>query len=150
GLNNFPDPSAALADLARVLKPDGVVALASNLQGHMAEFYDALAAVLAQTGAEREPGALARHVAHRTTVDGLTALLERFGFRVAKVARAEHVLRFASGRALLEHWFIRLGFLAGWRACIAPGRELEVFTLLEEALDRAGTIRLTVPFAYVE
>lgn len=150
GLNNFPDPNAALAEVARVLKPDGVLALATNLQGHMVEFYAVFAAVLARAGAEREPGALARHEAHRATLDGLSSLLARFGFRVAKVARAEHAMRFASGRALLHHWFIKLGFLDGWRACVAPEREAEVFALLERELGRDGPIRLTVPFAYVE
>jgi len=150
GLNNFPEPDAALAEVARVLKPDGVLALSTNLHGHMAEFYAVFSDVLARAGAERESGALARHVAHRATLDGLAALLARFGFRVATVARTEHVMRFASGRALLHHWFIKLGFLDGWRACVAPEREAEVFVLLEQELGRDGAIRLTVPFAYVE
>lgn len=148
GLNNFPDPDAALAEVARVLRPDGVLALTTNLQGHMAEYYAVFADVLARTGAEREPGALSRHTAHRATIEGLSALLGRAGFRVTKVEHAEHVLRFANGRALFAHWFIRLGFLDGWRACVAPGREAEVFAALEQAL--AAPLRLTVPFAYVE
>jgi arsenite methyltransferase len=148
GLNNLPDPDAALAEVARVLAPDGVLALSTNLQGHMAEFYTVFAQVLAGTGAECEPGALARHVAHRASVDSLSALLVRCGFRTVKVAQAEQVMRFANGRALLDHWFIKLGFLEGWRACIAPEREAEVFARLEQAFGE--TVRLTVPFAYVE
>lgn len=77
GLNNLPDPDAALAEVARVLTPGGVLALSTNLHGHMAEFYAVFAEVLARVGAEREPGALARHLAHRASVDGLSALLAR-------------------------------------------------------------------------
>lgn len=148
GLNNFPDPDAAMVEVARLLRPGGAVALTTNLQGHMAEFYAVFAAVLARAGAERAPDALARHVAHRASLDGLAALFGRHGLRIAKVAQAEHVLRFADGRALLDHWFMKLGFLGGWRGCVAPEQEAEVFSQLEAAL--GAPLRLTVPFAYVE
>ncbi|MSP48425.1 MAG: SAM-dependent methyltransferase [Alphaproteobacteria bacterium] len=148
GLNNLPDPEAAAAECRRVLKPGGRLALSTNLVGHMAELYEVLERVLAETGAEREAGALRRHVDGRASVAGVRALLERHGFRVGRVEETTRLLRYADGTALLNHWFVKLGFLDGWRATVDPARAAEVFGRLEAALPRPLT--LTVPFAYIE
>jgi hypothetical protein len=62
-------------------------------------------------------------------------------------------MRFASGTALLNHHFIKLGFLDGWKS-IVPARQREVFDHLRLALDaharREGELSLTIPMAYVE
>jgi hypothetical protein len=63
-------------------------------------------------------------------------------------------MRFADGSALLRHYFIRLGFLDGWRGVVTPETEREVFAALEDGLNRRaaerGELTLTVPLAYVE
>ncbi len=148
GLNNFKDADAAVAECRRVLKPGGRLALSTNLVGHMAEFYDALRRILAETGAEREPGLLQRHIAARATVAGVGDLLRRSGLKVVRVEQRGHTMTYADGAALLNHWFIRLGFLGGWRSTVAPSREGEVFARLEAALPKP--LHLTVPFAYIE
>ena len=62
-------------------------------------------------------------------------------------------MRFANGTALLNHYFIKLGFLDPWKKVVA-GNERGVFARLRDALDdlatRNGELRLTVPMAYVE
>lgn len=148
GLNNFPDPDAATAECRRVLRPRGLLALTTNLVGHMSEFYEVMARVLVETGAEREAGALERHIASRATLDGVQDLLGRHGFAVTRIERSSVTLRYADGTALLRHWFVRLGFVGEWRATITPARQDEVFARIEEVLPRP--LRLTVPFAYVE
>ncbi len=148
GLNNLRDADAAVAECHRVLRPGGRLALSTNLVGHMAEFYDVLERVLAETGAEREPGALRRHIEGRASVAGIRVLLERHGFRLGRVEETTQSLRYADGTALLNHWFIKLGFLDGWRATMDVTRAAEVFGRLEAALPRP--LLLTVPFAYIE
>jgi arsenite methyltransferase len=63
------------------------------------------------------------------------------------------MMRFARGTALLNHHFIKLGFLEGWKN-VVPGSEAAVFSGLRQALDvlarSQGELRLTIPMAYVE
>jgi SAM-dependent methyltransferase len=150
GLNNFPDPAAVLAECRRVASPGARIALATNLQGTMAEFYAIFRTVLDAPAA----AALDAHIAHRATIPGTLALLRRAGFNPVRTARETMAMRFASGTALLRHSFIRLGFVPGWRALLAETERAEVFKHLRAALDaRAaehGELELSVPMAYVE
>jgi arsenite methyltransferase len=138
GLNNFDDRETVIRECARVAKPGATIALTTNLQGHMKEFYDMFAAVVPDTTALRT------HIEHRATVEGVRSLLERGGFRVTRVIEHESVMRFAHGRALLNHYFIKLGFLDAWKD-LAPR---EAFARLLENMQ--GEVRLTIPMAYIE
>jgi arsenite methyltransferase len=97
---------------------------------------------------------LRRHIEHRATVEGLSALFERTGFRLAKTHRQTASMRFADGSAFLNHYFIKLGFLDGWKAVLEPGDQARVFTRLETKLnilaETRGDLTLTIPMAYVE
>ena len=145
GINNFDDRSGAMRECRRVARPGATIALTTNLQGHMREFYDAFAKVIDKRDAER----LREHIEHRATVERVRALLEESSFRVTRVVEREGVMRFANGTALFNHYFIRLGFLDGWRSVVSES-EQEVFARLRQRLDGAGEVRLTIPMAYVE
>jgi len=62
-------------------------------------------------------------------------------------------MRFANGTALLNHHFIKLGFLNAWKN-VVPGREIEAFLRLQHRLDevasQTGELLLTIPMAYIE
>jgi len=45
GVNNFAEPDTVLAECARVLRPGGILALTTNLSGHMREVYDVFRSV---------------------------------------------------------------------------------------------------------
>jgi arsenite methyltransferase len=154
GINNFTDPDAVFAECARVLKRGGRLALTTNVEGHMAELYAVFEAVLAERGAADALAALRRHVAHRGTGAAIAERLGRRGFQVARTVQREFPMRFADGSALLRHYFIRLGFLDGWRAVVKPDAEREIFEALEDRLNdvaaERGELALTVPLAYVE
>jgi arsenite methyltransferase len=154
GINNFADADAVFAECARVLKRGGRLALTTNVEGHMAELYAVFEAVLAERGAADALAALRRHVAHRGTSAAIAEQLGRRGFQVARTVQREFPMRFADGSALLRHYFIRLGFLDGWRAVVKPDAEREIFEALEDRLNdvaaERGELALTVPLAYVE
>jgi arsenite methyltransferase len=154
GINNFADPDAVFAECGRVLKRGGRLALTSNVEGHMAELYALFERILAERGEGEAESALRRHVAHRGTVASIGERLRRAGFRVARAVQRDFPMRFADGSALLRHYFIRLGFLDGWRSVVTPDTEREIFGALEAGLNRRagerGELALTVPLAYIE
>jgi len=153
GLNNFEDPAGSLRECRRVAKAGAVIALTTNLQGHMAEFYAAFERVLVDSGDRDSMRRLEEHVRHRATIASVRELLEGGCFSVRRVVERTGVMRFADGAALFSHHFIKLGFLDAWKK-IVPGREAETFLMLCRGLDEvarvAGELRLTVPMAYIE
>lgn len=154
GINNFSDPDAVLRECRRVLKRGGRLALTSNVEGFMAELYDLFARILAERGETEAETALHWHVAHRGTVTSIGERLRRAGLRVTRAEQRECPMRFADGSALLRHYFIRLGFLEGWRSVVNTTTEREVFDALEARLNaragERGDLALTVPLVYLE
>ena len=136
GINNFDNAALVLAECHRVLRPGGRLLLSTNLVGHMAEFYATFREVL-------DVEALDEHIAHRATVDGTIGLLQQAGFTASVAARREFKMRFADGTALLNHYFIRLGFLDGWLAIAGQ----EALDAVEQELNRRGEVSLTIPAA---
>jgi arsenite methyltransferase len=150
GLNNFADPVTALTECRRVARPGSRLALATNLQGTMAEFYAIFRSVLNAPAAQ----AVDIHVAQRATIPGIFALLERTGFQPGRSVEQRMAMRFANGTALLRHSFIRIGFLPAWRSLVLESEWPEVFERLRAALDAHAAkhdwLQLIVPMAYVE
>jgi arsenite methyltransferase len=154
GINNFDSPRKVLAECRRVLKRSGRLALTTNLQGHMKEFYSVFEETIRDVGSPGASSALLEHVRHRATVAELRSLLEGTGFRLTKVRRAKATMRFADGSALFRHYFVKLGFLDDWKRVVLPGSRGRVFSRLERKLNRLarsrGELLLTIPIAYVE
>jgi len=153
GVNNFDDRAGSIRDCRRVARPGATVALTTNLQGHMKEFYAIFDEVLNTAGDSEARRRLREHVEHRATVAGVRGLLESGGFSVVRIVERTGRMRFASGTALLNHHFIKLGFLDAWKK-VVPGREIEMFLRLKSRLDEVaasnGELALTIPMAYIE
>jgi SAM-dependent methyltransferase len=153
GVNNFDDREAAMKECRRVAKSTASIALTSNLQGHMSEFYEVFESVLRELNAVAESERLRHHIAHRATIDSIRRDLESAGFAINRVVHRLGRMRFASGTAVLRHHFVKLGFLDAWRR-VVPDQQAEVFSRIEKRLnelaDQNGDITLTIPMAYVE
>jgi arsenite methyltransferase len=154
GINNFDRPEAVLGECRRVAKPSAVLALTTNLRGHMSEFYDVFRTTLTERGKEAELKALQAHVEHRVTVEGASEMLEGAGFRVRRVHEQTFTMRFLDGSALLRNTFIKIGFFDAWRRVVDPEDRQRVFARLEENLNRLarkqGDLALAIPMAYIE
>lgn len=153
GVNNFDDRAGSIRECRRVAKPGAKIALTTNLHGHMQEFYEIFGEILSSDADSEARSSLERHVAHRATVASVRDLLENDGFSFTRVVERTGRMRFANGTALLNHHFIKLGFLDAWKK-VVPGREAEVFLGLQRRLDEAaantGGLTLTIPMAYIE
>ncbi len=157
GINNFDRPHQALAECRRVAKPGATLALATNLRGHMSEFYEVFEATLKDLGRTAALDRLKTHVDHRATIESVSEMLQKAGFRTCRVAEEAFSLRFLDGTAMLTHAFIKIGFLSPWRGVLLEEErtdEREVFRRVEANLNRLardrGGLELTVPMAYVE
>jgi arsenite methyltransferase len=144
GVNNFENRDAAVRECRRVAQRGATIALTTNLQGHMREFYDVFRSVLEDDDDLRR---LEEHIYHRTTVPDVRALLERNDFAVRRVVERKVIMRFANGAALFNHHFIKLGFLDAWKK-IVSGKEELIFRKLLNRL--TGEVGLTIPMAYLE
>jgi ubiquinone/menaquinone biosynthesis C-methylase UbiE len=154
GLNNFDDRVAAVRECRRVAKRGATLALTTNLQGHMREFYALFEKLLSETSSGDAVERLRQHVRHRATVAGVRELLTSSEFEVTRVEQREATMRFADGTALFNHHFIKLGFLDAWKEVVPHEEQRIVFSHLLEVLNeearRGGELKLTIPMAYIE
>lgn len=151
GINNFEDPPAVLRTCFRVAKPGATLVLTTNLVGHMQEFYDVYHDVLVEQGQRDRLASLDAHIRHRGTIDSVGHLLQSTGFEPVETAKSSFRLRYADGSALLRHYFIRLGFMGGWKSIPAAESLHKTFDALERKLNAIaiehGELALTVPIA---
>jgi ubiquinone/menaquinone biosynthesis C-methylase UbiE len=154
GINNFENAAAVLRTCFRVAKPGAKLLLTTNVIGHMAEFYEVFRATLIELGQTDRLSDLEAHIAHRGTADSVADLLRESGFTLQRLTTDSFRMRFANGTALLQHYFIRLGFVQGWKAVVEPDLARATFTRLERNLDAVaadqGELALTIPLLVVE
>jgi SAM-dependent methyltransferase len=148
GVNNFADPARAMRESRRVAKRDAEIAIATNVEGTMAELYsayrEALARIMRDAGERIE-----RLVSARTSSAKLAALLDASGFDVARTSQGTFTMRFCDSGALFRHSFIRVGFLDAWRDAVDEASREEALTALGARLDEIAKERdgltLTIP-----
>ena len=97
GVNNFDTPAVVMTECSRVCKPQGRIALTTNLVGHMSEFYQIYEETLLDTGNSHLVDELQRHQAHRATLERLHDLLSGAGFEVTDRHTDTFTLCYADG-----------------------------------------------------
>jgi ubiquinone/menaquinone biosynthesis C-methylase UbiE len=154
GINNFDNPDKVLAECHRVLKPNGSIALTSNLNGHWKEFYSIFEQTLSELGKKELIPALHSHCEHRGTMDSITQLLESHHFKISSTKNETLEMRFLDGSSFLNHHFIKLGWMASWKGLIPAEEQQGLFELLEKYLNtyshNNNGFALSVPMAYIE
>ena len=154
GINNFENADAVMQSLFRVVKPEAGLYLTTNLCGHMAEFYEVFHATLIETGQNDRLAVLEDHVQHRGTIDSVSSMLDKAGFSVEDAETNSFQMRFADGSSLLRHYFIRLGFVQGWKSIVTGDLQQTTFEALVRNLNivasERGELALTIPMAYFE
>lgn len=154
GINNFADLPGTLSEINRVAKPGAQLVLTTNVKGHMQEFYQIFREVLMERQRSDYLDRLAAHEEHRGTLESLSQVLQTAGFNVVRSVTDQFSLRYLDGSAFFRHYFIKLGFLDGWRGVIDRNDEEAIFTELEQRLNQSAKpsvgLKLTVPMLYLE
>ena len=126
--------------------------MTTNVVGHFAKWYEAMAEVLESRGDAPALARLREHIAHRGSADQCVARLERCGFAVQATHSHGVTLRFRTGQAVLDHHFMRLGFVGGWREVAGDAADAVLAATAarmdEHARDGEG-VRLSVPLVLV-
>jgi SAM-dependent methyltransferase len=136
-IGDTSDPPAAIADLARCLKPGGRLILTLPLRGSWAEFLDLYGEVLTEQGKRDGLAALQTYKARLPDPEAAALWLEAAGLENVAVETTRFELLFKSAREFFFAPAIELGPLPTWKQ-IAGGRGDEmqdVFFFVKEAIE---------------
>lgn len=153
GINNFENPSEVFKECYRVLKPEGRLALTTNLNGHWGAFYQVFQDTLTELGEHKLAQQLKADEERRGDTNSTTALFTNADFTINKVVEDSFTMKFANGSAFLNHHFVKLGWLGTWRALLKGADETTIFTKLENKLNEIAAkdgLHLNVPMAFIE
>jgi len=155
GLNNVESIEKALRECSRITKTGGQLIHTYNLDTTMFEFYDLLKVVLTENKMDRELKKLDDQVyKKRKPLNEFVELLEKNNFKVTNILNNQFDYKFADGTAMLNHYFIRLAFLDGWKSIIPEEKQTEIFSRVENLLNQKaetdGHVNLSVPFVLLD
>jgi len=154
GINNFADVSAVFRECFRVAKSKAHIALTTNPEEHMKEFYQVLTETVIQLRLENVLDKLEAQQKHRVSVKKVCQLLETVGFTISQTRQKSFAMRFLDGTAFLNHYFIKCAFMDGWKSIFSTDQLAPVFTQLEKNLNglakKKNEFKVTIPIAYIE
>jgi arsenite methyltransferase len=154
GINNFKNRDLVFLEAYRILKPEGTLAITTNLNGHWQEFYDIFGEVLNEMDETDLLKSLQEHQEHRGSVATTEALFLEAGFTIGKKLEEKMEMTFADGSAFLNHYFVKLGWLVSWLDLIPKEKQNRIFSLIEKNLndlaEKNGHLCFTVPMLYIE
>ncbi|HTM19974.1 MAG TPA: class I SAM-dependent methyltransferase [Kofleriaceae bacterium] len=137
GLSEMADPSAALADFARVTKLGGEVRCTLALEGTFQEFFDIYREVLIKHDKHEALERLEQHLTIAyPSIDRVDEWMAVGGFSDWEVRSEEFSMLFRSSREFFFAPVIELGPLGEWKAIAGKGQEMQdVFWYIKEAID---------------
>ncbi|MGB3228341.1 MAG: class I SAM-dependent methyltransferase [Saprospiraceae bacterium] len=154
GINNFENPEIVFKECHRALKPNGKLALTTNLNGHWKEFYQLFYYTLENIGKANLIPILKKDEEHRGTIESISKLFTNNNLTLTRHYEEQFKMNFIDGSAFLNHHFIKLGWLTTWMGLFPKAELLEIFTALELNLNdyaaKNNGLSLTVPMAYLE
>lgn len=155
GLNNVSDLDQSLKECARIMKRGGQFIQTLNLNDSMTEFYSIMEKVLTDLKMETALLRMQEQIYEkRKPIEEYTALIEKHGFKIEKIIKDRFEYRFVDGTTMLNHHFIRLAFLDGWKSIIPSENQIAIFermeTLMNEQAADAGYFKLSIPFVLID
>ena len=155
GINNVSDLDKVLSECSRIIKHGGQFLLTMNLNNTMFEFYELFKNLLQELNMKAEIEKMNQQIYNkRKPLEGFIELLEKYGFQIKNVEHNQFDYKFIDGTTLLNHYFIRMAFLNGWKSIIPIGKQEFIFSELERRMNNKaqvdGFFRLSVPFVVID
>jgi arsenite methyltransferase len=155
GINNVEDLDIVLSECSRIMKQGGQFVLTMNLNNTMVEFYEILEAVLRDEEMTEEIEKMNQQIyKKRKPLDEFTMILENHGFSIKDIDHDQFDYKFVDGTTLLNHYFIRLAFLNGWKGIVPFEKQEFIFSEIEKRMNEKAVIdgyfKLSVPFVVID
>jgi len=155
GINNVEDLEKVLSECSRIMKQGGQFVLTMNLNNTMFEFYEILETVLREEKMEEEIEKMNQQIyKKRKPLDAFIKLLEKHGFTIKDIDYDQFDFKFIDGTTLLNHYFIKLAFLNGWKGIVPFEKQEFIFTEIEKRMNEKaltdGYFKLNVPFVVID
>ncbi|MFH2142681.1 MAG: methyltransferase domain-containing protein [Bacteroidota bacterium] len=155
GINNVSDVDKVMSGCARIMKKGGQFVMTINLDKTMIEFYDIMEIVLKELKMEAELIKMQKQIyKKRKPLTEYKNLIEQHGFSVVKVIHDQFDYKFVDGTTMLNHYFIRLSFLDGWKSIFPTKKQDDIFKKIENYMNEKayadGFFKLSVPFALID
>ncbi|HJO93107.1 MAG TPA: methyltransferase domain-containing protein [Victivallales bacterium] len=155
GINNVSDLEKVLSECSRILKSGGQFIQTMNLNTTMMEFYDIMKSVLIGLDMDFELNKMQDQIyKKRKPLKEFTSILEQHNFSILNVLHDQFEYKFTDGTTMLNHFFIKLGFLDGWKDIVPTTKQVEIFKLIEnqmnEKANREGCFKLSIPFVLID
>ena len=155
GINNATDLNKTLSECSRIIKRGGQFIQTLNLNDSLIEFYSILEKVLKDLKMENELTQMEKQIYEkRKPFKEFTNLIEKHDFKIDSVANDQFDYKFVDGTTMLNHYFIRLAFLDGWKSIVPIDKQVEIFKQMEELMNqhsnKNGYFKLSVPFVIID
>lgn len=155
GLNNVTDLERVLAECSRIIKKSGQFIQTMNLESTMVEFYSIMEKVLVDLKLVSCIDSMKKQISKkRQPLDQYIEIVKSNGFEMINIINDQFQYKFVDGTSMLNHHFIRLAFIDGWKNIVPPHRQKEIFDLIESELNKKaeidGGLTLTVPFVVID
>lgn len=155
GLNNVTDLDKSISECARIIKSEGQFIQTMNLNNTMIEFYSTMEKILTDLKLANCLDSMRNQIyKKRKPLDQYLEQIKSHGFSIDSVKHDKFEYKFVDGTTMLNHHFIRLAFIDGWKNIIPNEKQKEIFELIENELNlkstNDGILTLSVPFVLID
>jgi SAM-dependent methyltransferase len=130
------DRTQLIAEMARVLEPEGQLVVALPLRGSFGEVADLLRECALKHDDAALSAAVERAMGQRPTVEGLSSEIEELGFHDVDVTLRPTAVAFPNGRAFVEDPITRLLLMPEFRKNLGTEDITRPFNYVRDAIDK--------------
>ena len=155
GTNNITDLDTVFNECSRVMKKGGQFIQSMNLNSSFNEFYSIMGKVLQDMEMHNEYALMEQQIyKKRKPLEEITSLIEKYDFKIKSVIHDQFDYKFVDGTTMLNHFFVRLAFLDGWKSIVPVDKQVRIFKQVEKLMNQnaneKGIFKLSVPFVIID